>query len=564
MSRQSATEGPDSIPASLNASSPSSNAPSDTPGATTAIGALAGGGALQSSPGRRGNLGDRSILLGRDRGIKTVLSSELESVTEVPGEGPGEPEEGEWDGAAGGMVTPRTPRRNSSSRRHRRRRSSSGSSSLHGPIIEQGEGGVGEGAKQEGVNPSTAADVEPEAEGLTLRVRVSAPVICVLLVHDNDSRGSRGQASSPAVVTGDGTRQPAATLEGGAVGTVGAVGRTSDVSSGVEEDGGDRLGASTRNGTRERPEEVDGALVVVEINGLGVEYRDIIGGGGDGVRQTAIESRVVAVADGGGAASPPLAARNNTEHDQPATHHGWCCVTAASFGVKDMHQQAGDAFSYLLSSSPPPIVQTGQGGAGTEDGVLPTKEAPADGLLPTEKSATENSAKITVEFARPGAEKGGAGAKPCSTVVSLAGLWANWNPETVAALSIFAYGMYGNGIRGGGQAEGGGHSSTTPTRQGDNAVAGEPDGQGSADSSTTTTKGRHVDTDRGGGGVSQREAAVAEGTDTRQLGGNLVVEVKRVSLWLNKEVYGRRLLLLEAGESEVGLCFFFVYIRCKR
>lgn len=522
MSRTSVREDPDSMPASVNTSS--NHAPLAAPVATP-VEAVTGLGASQSSPGRG--------KLGRDRAIKTVLSSELEPVTEVPGEGPGEPEEGEWDGAAGGVGTPRSSRRNSGSRRHLRRRSSSGSRSFHGPIFEQGEvggSGVGEGAKQEGLNQSEE-DVVTEVEGLTLEVRVSAPVICVLLVHDND-RGSHDQVSA-AVVTDDAAPLPVATFdESNASGA-------SDVLPTIK-DSGDRLGACARNGAGGSGGAVEGALVLVEIYGLGVEYRDIIGGG-DGVGHT-VERRV-SVADREAACnidSNPLA-------------HSACCLTVASFRVQDMHQQAGDEFSYLLSSSPPPIVQTRQSGGGSEDGALPT-EASADGLQ-MGKSAAENSVKITVEFARRGVEKGGVGGKPSNTVVSLAGLWANWNPETVAALSIFAYGMYGNGMRGSEQADGGGHSPSVPTPQGD-AVIREVGGQGLEPFTSTAARGRHVvDADRGARGVAPGETAVSEGNDKRTLGGRLVVEVKQISLWLNKEVFGRRLLLLEAGESQVSFVF---------
>lgn len=528
MSRPSAREDPGSMPASVNTSS--NHAPLAAPGATP-VEAVTGVGASQSSPGHG--------KLGRDRAIKTVLSSELEPVTEVPGEGPGEPEEGEWDGAAGGVSTPRTSRRNSGSRRHRRRRSSSGSCSFHGPIFEQDEvggDGVGKDAKQEGVNQSEE-DVVTEVEGLTLEVRLSAPVICVLLVHDND-RGSHDQASA-AVVTDDGAPLPLTTFEeSNASGT-------SDALPTIKDSGG-RLGACARNGAGGNGGAIEGALVLVEIYGLGVEYRDIIGGG-DGVGHT-VERRV-SVAD--------REAARIIDSNQLA-HSAWCCLTVASFRVQDMHQQAGDEFSYLLSSSPPPIVQTGQSGGGTKDGALPS-EAPADGLQ-MGKPAAENSAKITVEFARRSAEKGGVGGKPSNTVVSLAGLWANWNPETVAALSIFAYGMYGNGIRGSEQADDGGHSPTVPTPQGD-AVIGEVAGQGLEPFTTTAARGRHVvDADRGVRGAAPGETAVPEGKDKRTLGGRLVVEVKQISLWLNKEVYGRRLLLLEAGESKVSFVF---RARCK-
>ncbi|CAM9596346.1 unnamed protein product, partial [Ectocarpus sp. 12 AP-2014] len=73
----------------------------------------------------------------RPRLIKAVLASELEPVTEVPGEGPPK-DSGDGVGGAGvgrPGVFSLTPRRNSLSRGHHRRRSSSGSGCMHPPML---------------------------------------------------------------------------------------------------------------------------------------------------------------------------------------------------------------------------------------------------------------------------------------------------------------------------------------------------------------------------------------------------------------------------------------------
>lgn len=52
------------------------------------------------------------------------------------------------------------------------------------------------------------------------------------------------------------------------------------------------------------------------------------------------------------------------------------------------------------------------------------------------------------------------------------------------------------------------------------------------------------------------EAETADDLDrsVQRSGSLIVLEIKKVSLWLNKEIHRRRLLLLQAGTSRVSHC----------
>lgn len=62
---------------------------------------------------------------------------------------------------------------------------------------------------------------------------------------------------------------------------------------------------------------------------------------------------------------------------------------------------------------------------------------------------------------------------------------------------------------------------------------------------------------------SPEAETVAELDRSVQRSGSLIVlEIKRISLWLNKEIHGRRLLLLQAGTSNVSLSVIVSHSLC--
>lgn len=540
------------------------------------------------------------------RSIPTVLSSELEPVTEIPGEGLCDSDD-DWEGGRG---SPRPVRRNSGGgngcpggRSHRRRRSSSGSSSHRVCVVEEEvEGGGARGGREEGCNGEERGEDEEEDEdsyyveqpvGLAVEVRVSAPVICVLLVHDRSGDNSEGSVSAAeaaaeaegAVSPDKNAVLPAELLAGYtpdfvADGDDRVPGGTPPVPAGDITDGKCAADIPTGN----EGDLGEGALVLVEVYGLGMEYRDIGGGGGGDTDRIELDTQNMRKA-----ASAAARATRRTRvggggggSQQPTTMSSRFSLTAVSFRVKDMFQQGGDPFSYLLSSTAPPSLLRpsgtgnlpGRGGAclpgATAVSEVPT---PLAGWTPL----AENALNITRAFSENGAgggggdggDGGGGGGDGLRsrTTITVGGVWANWNPETVAALSIFAYGMYGNGRISGRGSDGrthdsggiGGGDGRGNGGGGGGGVEGSPPARvGPGDSAVG---GFYV---VGGGPCAPPETAegcVVE-DDVARESGVVVVEVKRLSLWLNKEVHGRRLLLLEAGESSVRLCEHCVCCFC--
>lgn len=469
------------------------------------------------------------------RGIKTVLSSELEPVTEIPGEA-GLDDPDDVPGVGRG-ATPRTPRRHS--RNHRRRSSSSASSVTPASILE--ESGIGvepTGKTRDGDDEDDSGYEEPSQlpAGLVLEVGVSAPLICVLLVHDDNADGGSDVLDPDVKGTGDGKEAA-----------------------------------------------IEGALVLVEISGLRVDYKDNIGGSngydeggsGESLRHGSHRSLMIGtretnhpIAAGGDefarAASnrDPFAEDVIDEIGNCSTSPYKLCLTAAAFRVKDMHQRVtSDAgFSYLLSSTDPCRVSTS-----TAPLLLPAQDTVRITYTPAKVYKVEKSDRISA------VEDEGSESR---TEVSLEGVWANWNPETVAALSIFAYGMYGNRntpARSASQRRGGGGDPPSTAECGE--VDGEH-GMGGAGQSSST--GEDVEPSASGpprphpaaspmreepekstgtsavgveAGGAETELAAAEAGSR---GGKIVVEVKRLSMWLNKEVHGRRFVLLEAEKTTVS------------
>lgn len=443
--------------------------------------------------------------------------------------------------------------------------------------------------------------------GLVVEVRVSAPVICVFLVHDRS--GGNGSSKRPA---------SAASAAGGVAPETNANSSVEllarDAAASVGDGGGRDRGGSppvptgditdeqlgrgaSGNPTADEGDLGEGALVLLEVCGLGVEYRDTGGGdsgGGDihrielgtpavgNATATAAAARAVYRTRGGGGGEDGGVSGDDGRgggggvgggRQRPATTSSRFSLTAASFRVKDMFQKGGDAFSYLLSSTAPPPFsppgRTGKRSDGGGGGCLP-EENVVSGAPAAAAAPTEDALRVTRAFS----EKGGAGDDrgPTSrTTITLGGMWANWNPETVAALSIFAYGMYGNGGISGRGTGSESHDSADPGGEGIGCVGEErgigggedgggrggeeaeescaKEGPGSSSASVGGSSGE-------GGGVAPPKKAgdgcAAEDEPARE-GGVVVVEVKRLSLWLNKEVHGRRLLLLEAGTSSVRL-----------
>lgn len=453
------------------------------------------GGRLSS--GSRAGQEERKPTLVRDRVIKTVLSLDLDPVTEIPGEGPGESEE-DWDvgGRPFGSGNVRGPRRSSGSRR-----SSRGCSSTIIQSSEVGEGGgetsvAGVSGGEHGVIVEEGEDCCGEVVGgLVVEVRVSAPVICVLLVHDEEvgSDYDGDEEISRSSYAGD----EAGFLPG-----------DNDVigSSMQPDEGRVKVAKGRQDGL------VDGALLLLEISGLRVEYRDTLGGGQAGGVGGSIEGIENGTRRGG-----PTVVRHN---------HNFC-LTAASFAAKDVYQRVGNEYSYMLSSRDPlsSITMVGISGGGSASGC----GSEASQGVKSPSRTDDNAIRITRTLSKGGDIESGVVAR--STVIAIGGIWANWNPETVAALSIFAYGMYGH--RGNGDNSGDGGKIDPGVRV-----------QSSLEAS---------DRDMLGDGASMSEAVrVVGGGSTGTPGGVVVVEIKRVSLWLNKEVHGRRLLLFEAGDSTVS------------
>lgn len=488
------------------------------------------------------------------RGIKTVLSAELEPVPEIPGEDVLDDTDDVV--GVGRGAPPRTPRRQS--RSHRRRSSSSASSTTHASIIEEsGSGGEGtvEERDGEGQDEERYEEESQPPAGLVVEVRVSAPLVCVLLVHDHSTEHHGRDVLDAGA--GGGTGSPGAPAQRG-------------------------LGAGTEG-------VVEGALVLAEICGLRMEYRGTIGAGGGGAggsvrqRRSASEGMInnlltAGVPDAGAAqrqgldqetsrfSSTPEASDHDLFPEREADGMGSTCpynfcLIAASFRVKDMHQRvtADPCFSYLLSSTDPSPPST-------QPSLLPpVQDAVRVIYMPARTDSGEGS----------GGNGGDGDAQLESrTDVTLGGVWANWNPETVAALSIFAYGMYGISDGGAGtdsQGDSGGleapgntdgrvgnergmnkdeRSSSRAHAVDDSASVSSAPGEAGAavGEEATTCKGSGTaDVDAGEAGGPEL-ASVEAGTRR----GVIVVAVGRVSLWLNKEVHGRRLALLEAEESTVS------------
>lgn len=464
------------------------------PGDTSNIPVQEGGDGGRLSSSSRAGQEERTATLVRDRVIKTVLSLDLDPVTEIPGEGPGESEE-DWDVGGGpfGSGNVRGPRRSSGSRR-----SSRGCSAtiVQSREVEEGGGEASVAAVsggEHGVMVEEGEDCCCEVVGgLAVEVRVSAPVICVLLVHDEEGSSDcdgGGERSRSSFAGGGAGFPPGETAGNDVIGSEDGQVNVDTAAKGIQ----DGL--------------VDGALVLLEISGLRVEYRDTLGGGQAG--------RVGGSMEG---------VENGTRRGAPAVirHSHDFCLTAASFAIKDVYQRVGNEYSYMLSSSDTlsSITMRDVSGGGSASGWVP--EA-SQGVKSPSRTG-DVAVRITRALSRGGDSDGGAVAR--STVVALGSVWANWNPETVAALSIFAYGMYGHRENGDNTGDGG---KVVP-------------GVGVRSSAEETER------DMLGDGAARVEGGDSTGTP----GGVVVVKIKRVSLWLNKEVHGRRLLFFEAGDSTVS------------
>lgn len=489
----------------------------------------------------------------RDRGIKSLLSAELEPVTEVPGEEPGgKLGETEWDVVAG-QVTSSTPRPSSWKRQISRRRSGSGSRGVPGSILEDARTGVDgrgedgevigdqigveeavealqEAGREVGTDDGCRDDGQPETPaGLYVELRVSAPVICVLLVHDKGDVDARTHEKLPAFAS--------AIEEDGVSGNDAERGHVLRSSPPMHDGKHHR----PEDDTCERAEMVEGALVLVEILGLEVKYQDVLGGGGGGGGADRADHNFLGTSrdNAHGSDEPVMQRLCDAKNHTPTTPHQFC-LTARSYRVTDMYQQAGRSFSYLLSSTAPiPVLVNSSGDDGSQ------------------VQHAQNAVRFT--YALAAKDSGGSSAVAASkAIVSLGGIWANWNPETIAALSIFAHGMYGStpssdGVHG---------SESSPEKDGEGAegiddysgiAEGPSSGRSSASSSVEIlspekagqmgvhrTRCDRDDGKRSGGTVSK---------GTRYVG--VIIEVQQLSLWLNKEAHGRELLLLEAGYSKV-------------
>lgn len=502
----------------------------------------------------------------RPRLIKAVLASELEPVTEVPGEGPPEDSDEGVGGAGVGRagVFSLTPRRNSLSRGHHRRRSSSGSGCMHSPMpVEDSGCGEGQGVERSERVVGEAGDggdrdeegylEQPQAPaaGLVLEVRVSAPVICISLVHDDNNTSTSGgnhASGNGAPERSATTSSPARNIVRGGSENENRDGRppppkggaSHAAVSGVGGEGGFGLPgvrlAAPAGGASETVAE--GALVLLEICGLRVDYRDAVGGDGHGSGGRAIADAHATKQENRNRTDEPPSKGDPRGGDADGDDDSPCkfCLTVSSFRVKDMHQRVtGDAgFSYLLSSQDP-----------SSSSSLPL-------LLPEEEA-------LRITYHTLADKRAGDGRSGSRTVVVLGGVWGNWNPETVGALSVFTYGMYGSSGGGGTAPEigdGGGEGGRPNAEQGKvdkSSGRGVPSPR--SEGLPSSASGRSIPEQAGVQAGTQAErtgAAEPVSAEKGGRGGAIIVKVKRVSLWLNKEVHGRRLLLLEARESSVS------------
>ncbi|CAM9624951.1 unnamed protein product, partial [Sphacelaria rigidula] len=454
----------------------------------------------------------------RDRRLATVLSTELEPVTEIPGETDLGFDSADLDsvvsgnaGVRGGCTTPR--RRNSAggSQRHRRRPSTPDSCNPYGIISQErfDEGVEGKGTHAGGAGRDAEQDDESYSEfdrqtaaavGLTVEVRICAPAISVLLVHDvgsMHSSGSGGSISAKGEQSGleeHGVRDAKAEADG--LADVGGS-RRDDIDVKTQTEEGGHRGAA------------EGALALVEIHGLGVEYQRC--SGGEDLKEE--KDTLLQSAPG-----------------QPQNQTPQFVLKVVSFHVEDMYQQAGDEFSWMLSSKPPPSGLS----------AVPQPESVGD----TDKQAV----RVTHVIPDPGT------VGPVKTIVSLSGVWANWNPETIAALSIFAHGLYGmrgeqrldSGGGGGGREDVTSEGARATDQHDGGFLASVPAAALLASPELPVTEQRR-----------HSAAAMADGRAGARVNSKrdsvIVVEIRRVSLWLNKEIDDRRLLLLKAADSTVEI-----------
>lgn len=381
----------------------------------------------------------RSLVPGCDLSISTVLSSDLEPVTEIPGES-GDLDHlgvGEKDGNSsiiigGGGGAPRRRSFNLG-----RRRSSSGSGSFSRVTEEavatelvkdnsnnqsaSGDRSEDEvGSEMRGLDGSDEGEARNSDEvpvrpvGIAIEVRILAPMISVLLVHDD--KVSSSSAVAQGVVVRDARTDSilqssslGANVELGARSEQARVGGTDGSSAPAlssDEDGGDRA--------------VEGALLLLEIHGLEVNCR---GSSGD--------RNGVDAGEGAGSIDEKSGEGSTMAYEAERPQF---TLTIVSFCVHDRHQRVGKTFSYLLSSSAPSWNEQ-EAMCGNDTQRVERIRTPASAVAMVAGEAVEAAVRITYAVAD--------GRGPSKTVASLAGVWANWNPETVAALSIFAYGMYG-------------------------------------------------------------------------------------------------------------------------
>lgn len=368
---------------------------------------------------------ERSLVRGGDLRISMVLPAGVDPFIRVPGVGLEDTGAGGVGDTGTGAVSS-TQRRSGdfSVRRHGARRLSPGSGILGSGVetleaVERiGAGDDMDGAESDdevGAWEEDSGEVpEAMAVGLTVELRVLAPMISVLLVHDDG-------VSSPILAGSPGTRGGSGATSGGVDGRSGGhghagAGEVPRASSSLVEDGaGEGVGEGV----------VEGALVLVELQGLQVGCR-VSSGDGYGV----------GVLDDTGLGGPEEAGSLvANEPERPGLS-----LSIASFRVRDMHQRVGREFSYLLSSTAPPWPLP-------QSPLEPRAEPHAPAMCSLEEDGSCQGARVTAADAGESAIRItraiADGRGPPRTLVVLAGVWANWNPETVAALSIFAYGMYG-------------------------------------------------------------------------------------------------------------------------
>ncbi|CAM9213516.1 unnamed protein product [Discosporangium mesarthrocarpum] len=196
-------------------------------------------------------------------------------------------------------------------------------------------------------------------------------------------------------------------------------------------------------------------------------------------------------------------------------------LCASSLCVEDMYQGGGQGLRYMVSCPEPPPGHDPDSDPASmaASGVSTLGKVDEDGCTGTALNVTYTaySSGGNSDTLSGGRVVGGPGSR---TEVVLGGLWVNWNPETIAALSIFVHGMSGDGS-----------PNLTTLAQPVAPAAAE-----------VAIRDEVVERGKGGtGGMEEVKSSIVG------------IHTAKLRVWLNKEVAGRRMVVLDAGNTYVEL-----------